>query len=87
MEKCLTYSINNTEYMKTRGEGLAQIIKGWLKTKELDVLVYDFTLGNNANIIVDYSFEENINIKRLQGLVEQVFKKFNIEFELEENID
>lgn len=66
---------------------MAQIIKGWLKTKELDVLVYDFTLGNNANIIVDYSFEENINIKRLQGLVEQVFKKFNIEFELEENID
>lgn len=87
MEQCLTYSIKNMKYLETRGEGLAQIIKGWLESKGFDVLVYDFILGENANIIVDYSFEENMNTKRLQELVEQVFNKFNIEFELEENID
>ena len=75
------------QYLETRGEGLAQIIKGWLETKGFDALVYDFILGENANIIVDFSFQEDANTKRLQELVEQVFNKFNIEFKLEENID
>lgn len=83
MEQCLTYSISNKKYLETRGEGLAEIIKGWLETNGLDVLVYDFILMENANIIVDYSFSENMNTKKLQELVEQIFKNFNIEFELE----
>ena len=87
MEQCLTYFISNEEYLETRGEGLAQIIKDWLVVKGFDVLVYDFILGENANIIVDYSFDENVNIERLKKLTEQVFKRFNIDYKLEENID
>lgn len=83
MEYCLVYTIKNTNYLETRGEGLTQIIKDWLRTKGLDVLVYDFILGEDSNIIVDYSFDKNMNIKRLQELTEQVFKRFNIDFDLE----
>lgn len=85
MEHCLTYSIMNIEYLETRGEGLADIIKGWLEANKIDALVYDFSLGDNANIIVDYSFDEQIDIERLKDLTEQIFKRFNIEYELEEN--
>ena len=87
MEQCLTYTINNIEYMTTKGEGLADVIGGWLKSKGFDVLVNDFVLGENANIIVDYSFDKNVNVERLQELTEQVFKRFNIEFSLEEEIE
>lgn len=87
MEKCLTYAITNREYLETRGDGLADIIKGWLISKGFDVLVYAFILGDLANIIVDYSFDENANTERLKNLTEQIFKRFNIEYELEENID
>lgn len=84
MEECLTYRINNVEYMESRGTGLVDIIKGWLESKGLDIVVYDLILGEVANIIVDYSFDENIDIERLKRLTEQVFKKFNIEYELEQ---
>lgn len=87
MDKCLTYSISNKEYIETKGEGLANIIKGWLESKGFDVLVYDLVLGEFANIIVDYSFEENINIERLKQLTQQVFERFNIEYNLDENIE
>jgi len=86
MEQCLTYFISNREYLETKGEGLTQIIKDWLKTKGFDVLVYDFILEEKANIIVDYSFDENVNTERLKILTEQIFKRFNVEYELEENI-
>lgn len=86
MEGCLTYSINNKEYIETKGEGLANIIKGWLNSKGFDVLVYDLVLGDFANMIVDYSFEENIDIERLKQLTQQVFERFNIEYKLNENI-
>lgn len=87
MDKCLTYSISNKEYIETKGEGLANIIKGWLESKGFDVLVYDLVLGEFANIIVDYSFEENTNIERLKQLTQQVFERFNIEYNLDENIE
>lgn len=83
MEKCLTYMIKDVDYLRTRGEGLIEIIKGWLKTKGFDIIVYDLVLEDNANIIIDYSFDENTDTKRLQDLTEQVFKRFNIDFELE----
>lgn len=86
MEGCLTYSISNKEYIKTKGEGLANIIKGWLNSKGFDVLVYDLVLGDFANMIVDYSFEENIDTERLKQLTQQVFERFNIEYKLNENI-
>ena len=86
MEECLTYSINNKEYIKTKGEGLANIIKGWLNSKGFDVLVYDLVLGDFVNMIVDYSFEENIDIERLKQLTQQVFERFNVEYKLNENI-
>ena len=87
MDKCLTYSMSNKEYIETKGEGLANIIKGWLESKGFDVLVYDLVLGEFANIIVDYSFEENTNIERLKQLTQQVFERFNIEYNLDENIE
>lgn len=87
MDKCLTYSISNKEYIETKGEGLANIIKGWLESKGFDVLVYDLVLGEFANIIVDYNFEENIDIEKLKQLTQQVFERFNIEYNLDENIE
>ena len=73
MEGCLTYSINNKEYIETKGKGF-------------DVSVYDLVLGDFANMIVDYSFEENIDIERLKQLTQQVFERFNVEYKLNENI-
>lgn len=87
MKQCLTYSITNKEYLENKGEGLADIIKQWLVSKGFDVLVYTFILEEETNMIVDYSFDENMNIERLKVLTEQVFKRFNIEYKLEENIE
>jgi len=72
------------EYLTSRGESLTDVIKDWLESKGFDTVVYDFILGEFANIIVDFSFDENVDIERLKKLTEQVFKKFNIEYELEE---
>lgn len=84
MDRCLTYKIKNVEYLQSRGEGLADIIKGWLNTNGFDVIVYDFIIEEFANIIVDYSFDKETNIENLKELVEQVFIRFNIDYELEE---
>ena len=83
MKDCLIYKIEDKGYVETRGEGLAGILSDWLRSKGLDVLVYDFALEGEGNIIVDHSFDEIENTKRLEGLVEQLFKKLNISFKLE----
>lgn len=84
MDRCLTYKIKNVEYLQSRGEGLANVIKGWLNTNGFDVIVYDFIIEEFANIIVDYSFDKEVDIENLKELVEQIFIRFNIDYELEE---
>ena len=83
MEKCLNYNITNVEYMKTRGAGLAEIVKDWLGENGIDALAYDFVLGDNASFIIDYNFDENVSENKIKGLVEQIFERFNIPYELE----
>lgn len=84
MDRCLIYKIENIEYLQSRGDGLSEIIKGWLNTNGFDVIVYDFVLEQVANIIIDYNFDEEADIEKLKELTEQVFKRFGIEYELEE---
>lgn len=85
MKDCLIYKIKDNEYIETRGEGLVGILSDWLRYKGFDALVYDFALEGEGNIIVDYSFDEIENTNILQGLVEQLFKRFNINFKLEDS--
>lgn len=87
MEKCLFYKIKNKEYLETKGNGLSKIIKGRLNSKGFDVLVEDLIIENFANIIVDYSFDINTNVEKLKKSTEQIFNRFNIEFELDKNIE
>lgn len=87
MEKCLFYKIKNKEYLEARGEGLSEFIKGRLNSKGFDVLVEDLIIEDFANIIVDYSFDINTNVENLKKLTEQIFNRFNIEFELDKNIE
>lgn len=84
MDKCLIYSINR-DYLTEKGKGLCDIIKRWLNSKGVDALVYDFIVDDNANIIIDYEFDDNIDSERLRQLVEIIFKEFNIKVTLEEN--
>lgn len=83
MEKCLNYNILDVEYLQTRGEGLARIVKDWLGENGIDALVHDFILGDNASFIIDYSFDEKASENKVKELVEQIFKRFNIPYVLE----
>ena len=82
MEKCLYYRIN-ADYMRTRGNGLADLTKKWLNEQGIDVIVDDFILGEDANIIIDFSFDLKVKRERVILLTEQLFEKFKIEFELD----
>lgn len=85
MERCVVYKIRNKDYLEEKGEGLSELLRDWLNTNGFDVLVYDFILEDNANIIIDYSFGEKVDIKKLKVLAEKLFKRFNIDFEVEED--
>lgn len=82
MEKRLYYRIN-ADYMRTRGNGLANLIKKWLNEQGIDVIVDDFILGEDANIIIDFSFDLKVKREKVVLLTEQLFERFKIEFELD----
>ncbi|MDK0668758.1 hypothetical protein QTH49_13375 [Clostridium perfringens] len=82
MEKCLYYRIN-ADYMRTRGNGLADLTKKWLNEQGIDVIVDDFILGEDANIIIDFSFDLKVKREKVILLTEQLFERFKIEFELD----
>lgn len=83
MEKCLYYRIN-ADYMRTRGNGLADLTKKWLNEQGVDVIVDDFILGEDANIIIDFSFDLKVKREKVVLLTEQLFERFKIEFELDD---
>lgn len=81
MEQYLEYELKKRYYLEIGGGYLINIIQKCLQTNGFDVIVYDFVKEEFecASIIVDYSFDDNINIEQLKKLTEQLFKRFNIE--------
>lgn len=87
MEKVLSYKFKDMEYLINKGEGLANIVKDWLKNQGIDALVYTFILGDIGSFIVDYSFDEVVTEKKVKHETELILNRFNIEFELDEYED
>lgn len=85
-EKNLQFDIDS-EYLESREELLTNTIKDWLSENNIDSLVYTFILGEESNLIIDYSFDKNANEEKVLKLTEQILKRFNIKYKLHEQID
>lgn len=86
MGKNLQFNINK-DYLEPREELLTNTIKEWLEENSIDALVYTFILGDESNLIVDYSFDEKVSEEKVLGLTEQILQRFNIEYRIEEQSD
>lgn len=83
MENTIIYKINYSE-TPFNIERISELLKGWLDENKLDIVITDFELLNESNIILDYSFNPRVNITAVKTLTEQFFTRLNIGYELEE---
>lgn len=84
MKDILTYKINYSETPFKNIERISELLKSWLDENKLDIVITDFELLNESNIILDYSFNPRVNITAVKTLTEQFFTRLNIGYELEE---
>lgn len=83
MKDTLIYKINYNETPFNIGR-ISELLKGWLDENKLDIVITNFELLNESNIILDYSFNTRVNISAVKTLTEQFFTRLNIGYELEE---
>lgn len=83
MKNTLIYKIN---YSRTpfNLERIRELLNDWLEENKQDIVVTNFELLNEANIILDYYFNPRVSITNIKALTEQFFTRLNIEYELEE---
>lgn len=82
MEKCVTYLLD-VNLVQERVERLSELTRMWLNERGIDALVQDFVLGDNASLIVDYSFDKNANHERVKELTEMLLDRLKIEYVIE----
>lgn len=82
MKDTLIYKINYSETPFNISR-ISELLKGWLDENKLDILVTDFELLNESNIILDYSFNPRVNTTAVKAVTEQLFIRLNIGYELE----
>ena len=83
MKNTLIYKINYNE-TPFNIERISELLKGWLDENKLDIVITDFELLNESNIILDYSFNPGVNITAIKALTEKFFTRLNIGYEQEE---
>ena len=84
MKKVLTYLIDG-DYLETRGDGLVILLKDWLAHNNIDAVVSSLTLDKFGSLNIDYSFDNAGDKERIKKLSEQLLKRFNITYEIEED--
>lgn len=83
MEKCVAYRLS-ADLMREKGESIVGLVEKWLHKNNLDVDVYDFTIDNNASLIIDYNnYEDNNIYDVIKKLTEQLLNSLNIQYILE----
>lgn len=79
--KLLNMNIIRKGFSDTRIE---ELLKLWLNENNIDAVVLVFNIETNyASLSIDYSFDKNKNVSKIQKLTEMFLDKLYIEYEVE----
>lgn len=86
MKEIIFYELLNFEEIKEvfSDNRLKELLQGWLDENNVDVLVSVLNLGSDhVSLNIDYFFDKNKDVLKIQKLTEMFLDKLHIEYKLE----
>lgn len=86
MKEIIFYELLNFEEVKEvfSDTRIKELLQGWLDENGVDVLVSILNLGSDhVSLNIDYFFDKNKDVLKIQNLTEMFLDKLHIKYKLE----